>query len=214
MDYQTLKNELDGLYAQLNEPRGIVPQWAETGLTSEGISDLEKGLGVKIPASMQRALAVVSGVSHESPLYLGSLFSSLQKQVLRQAKGDLTRDDFLDDLEICYVASPSEWQKEELQALRAVDDEELQMTEPHERIAIDADMEWLSDQRFVLVGTTYSQSLYLNLIDEVQSSYGAFYNLKILTPFAVLYKVAESYDDLLKKIHVSLQHKLKHQADD
>ena len=208
MDYVRLKNDLDRLYSELNEPSDVAPQWAEPGLTETEIQDQEVRLGIRLPENMRQALSVFSGISHETPLYQGVHFPALQKAVLLKSGRELTSDDFQDDLEICYLAPPQEWLNEELQALREVDDEALSMTDADEQIAVNADIAWLKHKRFFLVGATYSQSLYLNLIDEGHFDYGAFYNLQVLDPFVLLYKVAPNYQDFLQKIVDSLQRKI------
>ena len=209
MDYTALKVRLDDLYAQMNEPQGVVPEWAEPAMSGAEIKEQEARLGCQLPEEMSLALAAFSGISHDTPLYLGAAFKDLQKQVILQSGRELGKEDFQDDLEITVLYSPQEWRGEELQELRAIDAEGLGEVESHQQIAVEADMAWLNDERFILIGTTYSQSLYLNLMDVNSPHYGAVYNLVFPYPFAVLYKVADGYQDLFEKIEASLQRKLK-----
>lgn len=209
MDYTALKVRLDDLYAQMNEPKGVVPEWAEPAMSGPELQAQEARLGCKLPDGMSLVLTAFSGVLHDTPLYLGSTFKDLQKQVILQSGRELAKEDFQDDLEITVLYSPKDWRGDELQELRAIDVEGLGEVESHQQIAVQADMAWLNDERFILIGTTYSQSLYLNLLDANSPDYGAVYNLVFPYPFAVLFKVADGYQELFEKIEASLQRKLK-----
>lgn len=208
MDYAALKVELDSLYAQLNEPHGVVPEWAERGLTSAELLEVENRVGIKLPPAMKQALMVFSGISHETPYYLGSRFAAIQKEVIKRSKRELTEDDFSDDLEIAMTFPPQDWDGDELNELRAIQAEGLQDVETKQLIAVDCDTAWLKNEKFLMIGTTYSESLFINLIDEKDAHYGALYNAAFLYPFFVIYKVADSYEDFLVNLQGSLKKRI------
>lgn len=82
-------------------------------------------------------------------------------------------------------------------------------------IGVDCDLTWLHDSSFLLIGATYSESLYMDLREPASNpNYGALYNINSLDDFCIMYKAADNYGKFLLNIKQSLEKRTQLDADD
>lgn len=109
MNAEVLKTRLNSLFARLNPPYGVVPEWHEAAAGEAEIRDTETRLGVCLPEDVKAAFRSFSGISHETPYLMSEHFETLRRKLA--AAGCLTADDseFQDDLVITQIKRLSEW---------------------------------------------------------------------------------------------------------
>jgi hypothetical protein len=205
MDFLGLKKELDGLYAVLNEPHSVVPEWTDPGISERDLVVVENRLGVRLPECIRCSSREFSGIYHETPYFLGGHFEKIKEEVFLKSGGELNDNDFRDNLILHEVEALMKWGQEDLKALRDIEDEVISETDSVNLISVECDPAWLKNERFMLIGTTYAASLFINLIDEDDVNYGSLYNSISLHPFYVVYKVANDYGCFLENIRRSLK---------
>lgn len=215
MNFAALKSDLDNLFKGLNEPSDIVPEWTDPGVSAEALKEVEARLGVAFPEALKLASMQFSGLYHEAPYFMGDAFEKIQSQVLKKSNKELSEDDFADELEVQMVYAPTDWDNEELQSLKTLNIEYLSDIGKSKHIGIDCELAWVRDEKFMMIGTTYSESLYMDLREPASNpNYGALYNLMSLDPFCVMYKVADDYGQFLLHIKHSLEKKIQLDAED
>jgi len=214
MNFEILKKEFDTLYAQLND--GEVPEWASPGLTHAELSSVEGRLGVKLPQVLKHAFFAFGRIEYDSPFYLKpALIKRMQKLLVSASSNDLEEDCLPDDIGFQRVYSPLEWgASDEWIEMRAVLDnileDNLYAIDPKQRVAVDCNMEWLKHKRFILIGSVYGGWLFINLIDESASNYGALYiALDDVSPCYLMFKVADDYGSFLENMKSSIQRAIK-----
>lgn len=215
MNFSVLKSDLDNLFKRLNEPTDIVPEWTDRGVSAEALKEAEARLGVAFPEVLKLASMQFSGIYHETPYFMGDIFEKIQNQVFKKTKWELSEDDFADELEVQLVYAPPDWGNEELQSLKALNIEYLSDIGKSKHIGIDCELAWVRDEKFIMIGTTYSESLYMDLREPASNpNYGSLYNLISLDPFCIMYKVADDYGQFLLNIKHSLEKKFQLDAED
>ena len=203
LDTQALKAELDQLYAKLNEPKNVVPEWCDSGLSSTELDAIEQRLNVTFPASLRQIVSVFAGIHVETPYHLGHALTVVRQAV--HAKKAL-RDWEIEDLSISDVSSPAEWGNDELCQLHQVTLEgmaDLEITAKR-TICLDAQFDWLDNPAFIMIGTSYSESVYINLI-EGSPTHGAIYNVQFVDDHLLVHKIADHYTDFVLNLKRSLQ---------
>lgn len=210
MDFLILKNELDNLFGKLNRPYGVIPEWSGPGVSEDDLKMVEKRLGLVLPESIKKASGEFCGIYHEAPYFMGDDFSEIQAEVIEKSRGELTEEDFCDNLEIQLIYSPLDWGNDEIKKLRSLNNEDLCQTRRSQRIAVGCDFSWLEDENFLMIGTTYAESLFMDLRDsDSDKKHGVLYNFISLHPFCVMYKIADDYGSFLLKIRDSLERKIQ-----
>lgn len=215
MNFSALKSDLDNLFKRLNEPTDIVPEWTDPGVSTEVLKEVEASLGVALPEVLKLASIQFSGIYHEAPYFIGDAFKAIQSQVIKSSKHELTEDDFRDDLEIQTVYSPAEWESEDLVKMKELNVEYLRDVGKNKHIGVDCNLGWLVSPKFIMIGSTYSESLYIDLRELPNNTgYGAVYNFVSLNPLGIMYKVADDYGQFLLNIKHSLEKKIQLDAED
>ena len=215
MNFSVLKSDLDNLFKRLNEPTDIVPEWTDPGVSAEALKEVEVSLGVVLPEVLKLASIQFSGIYHEAPYIIGDAFKAIQSQIFKSSKYELTEYDFSDDLEIQTVYSPAEWESEDLVKMKALNVEYLRDVGKYKHIGVDCNLQWLVSPKFMMIGTTYSESLYIDLRELPNNAgYGAIYNFVSLDPFGIMYKLADDYGQFLLNIKHSLEKKIQIDAED
>ena len=200
--FGTYLDDLNNLYSKLNEPHGIIPNWTNTNLSANDIQSIENILDIKIPPEMRAASLVFSGVFHETPYFLEN-FQSLSNEIFKKSKNEITTEDFKNDLIISNVFSIDEWNSDELNELRAVHQEGMLDIESNKIIPLGLDLKTIKNEKFLLIGTSYSESIFINLVDE-HDEFGSLYNGINLYPFYIVYKIANNYRNFLDIIEKSI----------
>lgn len=215
MNFAALKSDLDNLFKGLNEPSDIVPEWTDPGVSAEALKEVEASLGVALPEVLKLASIQFSGIYHEAPYFMGDACKAIQSQIIKSSKHELTEYDFSDDLEIQTVYSPAEWESEDLVKMKALNVEYLRDVGKNKHIGVDCNLGWLVSPKFIMIGTTYSESLYIDLRELPNNAgYGAIYNFMSLNPFGIMYKVADDYGQFVLNIKHSLEKKIQLDAED
>ena len=215
MNFAALKSDLDNLFKGLNEPSDIVPEWTDPGVSAEALKEVEVSLGVALPEVLKLASIQFSGIYHEAPYFMGDACKAIQSQIIKSSKHELTEYDFSDDLEIQTVYSPAEWESEDLVKMKALNVEYLRDVGKNKHIGVDCNLGWLVSPKFMMIGTTYSESLYIDLRELPNNAgYGAIYNFMSLNPFGIMYKVADDYGQFVLNIKHSLEKKIQLDAED
>ena len=215
MNFAALKSDLDNLFKGLNEPSDIVPEWTDPGVSAEALKEVEVSLGVALPEVLKLASIQFSGIYHEAPYFMGDACKAIQSQIIKSSKHELTEYDFSDDLEIQTVYSPAEWESEDLVKMKALNVEYLRDVGKNKHIGVDCNLGWLVSPKFMMIGTTYSESLYIDLRELPNNAgYGAIYNFMSLNPFGIMYKVADDYGQFVLNIKHSLEKKIQIDAED
>ena len=215
MNFAALKSDLDNLFKGLNEPSDIVPEWTDPGVSAEALKEVEASLGVALPEVLKLASIQFSGIYHEAPYFMGDACKAIQGQIIKSSKHELTEYDFSDDLEIQTVYSPAEWESEDLVKMKALNVEYLRDVGKNKHIGVDCNLGWLVSPKFMMIGTTYSESLYIDLRELPNNAgYGAIYNFMSLNPFGIMYKVADDYGKFVLNIKHSLEKKIQLDAED
>ena len=215
MNFAALKSDLDNLFKGLNEPSDIVPEWTDPGVSAEALKEVEVSLGVALPEVLKLASIQFSGIYHEAPYFMGDACKAIQSQIIKSSKHELTEYDFSDDLEIQTVYSPAEWESEDLVKMKALNVEYLRDVGKNKHIGVDCNLGWLVSPKFIMIGTTYSESLCIDLRELPNNAgYGAIYNFMSLNPFGIMYKVADDYGQFLLNIKHSLEKKIQIDAED
>ena len=215
MNFAALKSDLDNLFKGLNEPSDIVPEWTDPGVSAEALKEVEASLGVALPEVLKLASIQFSGIYHEAPYFMGDACKAIQGQIIKSSKHELTEYDFSDDLEIQTVYSPAEWESEDLVKMKALNVEYLRDVGKNKHIGVDCNLGWLVSPKFMMIGTTYSESLYIDLRELPNNAgYGAIYNFMSLNPFGIMYKVADDYGQFVLNIKHSLEKKIQLDAED
>ena len=215
MNFAALKSDLDNLFKGLNEPSDIVPGWTDPGVSAEALKEVEASLGVALPEVLKLASIQFSGIYHEAPYFMGDACKAIQSQIIKSSKHELTEYDFSDDLEIQTVYSPAEWESEDLVKMKALNVEYLRDVGKNKHIGVDCNLGWLVSPKFMMIGTTYSESLYIDLRELPNNAgYGAIYNFMSLNPFGIMYKVADDYGQFVLNIKHSLEKKIQLDAED
>ena len=215
MNFAALKSDLDNLFKGLNEPSDIVPEWTDPGVSAEALKEVEASLGVALPEVLKLASIQFSGIYHEAPYFMGDACKAIQSQIIKSSKHELTEYDFSDDLEIQTVYSPAEWESEDLVKMKALNVEYLRDVGKNKHIRVDCNLGWLVSPKFMMIGTTYSESLYIDLRELPNNAgYGAIYNFMSLNPFGIMYKVADDYGQFVLNIKHSLEKKIQIDAED
>ena len=215
MNFAALKSDLDNLFKGLNEPSDIVPEWTDPGVSAEALKEVEASLGVALPEVLKLASIQFSGIYHEAPYFMGDACKAIQSQIIKSSKHELTEYDFSDDLEIQTVYSPAEWESEDLVKMKALNVEYLRDVGKNKHIGVDCNLGWLVSPKFMMIGTTYSESLYIDLRELPNNAgYGAIYNFMSLNPFGIMYKVADDYGQFVLNIKHSLEKKIQLDAED
>ena len=215
MNFAALKSDLDNLFKGLNEPSDIVPGWTDPGVSAEALKEVEASLGVTFPEVLKLASIQFSGIYHEAPYFMGDAFKAIQSQIIKSSKYELTEYDFSDDLEIQTVYSAAEWESEDIIKMKALNVEYLRDVGKNKHIGVDCNLGWLVSPKFMMIGTTYSESLYIDLRELPNNAgYGAIYNFMSLNPFGIMYKVADDYGQFVLNIKHSLEKKIQLDAED
>ena len=215
MNFAALKSDLDNLFKGLNEPSDIVPEWTDPGVSAEALKEVEASLGVALPEVLKLASIQFSGIYHEAPYFMGDACKAIQSQIIKSSKHELTEYDFSDDLEIQTVYSPAEWESEDLVKMKALNVEYLRDVGKNKHIGVDCNLGWLVSPKFIMIGTTYSESLCIDLRELPNNAgYGAIYNFMSLNPFGIMYKVADDYGQFVLNIKHSLEKKIQLDAED
>ena len=215
MNFAALKSDLDNLFKGLNEPSDIVPEWTDPGVSAEALKEVEASLGVALPEVLKLASIQFSGIYHEAPYFMGDACKAIQSQIIKSSKHELTEYDFSDDLEIQTVYSPAEWESEDLVKMKALNVEYLRDVGKNKHIGVDCNLGWLVSPKFIMIGTTYSESLCIDLRELPNNAgYGAIYNFMSLNPFGIMYKVADDYGQFVLNIKHSLEKKIQIDAED
>ena len=215
MNFAALKSDLDNLFKGLNEPSDIVPGWTDPGVSAEALKEVEASLGVALPEVLKLASIQFSGIYHEAPYFMGDACKAIQSQIIKSSKHELTEYDFSDDLEIQTVYSPAEWESEDLVKMKALNVEYLRDVGKNKHIGVDCNLGWLVSPKFMMIGTTYSESLYIDLRELPNNAgYGAIYNFMSLNLFGIMYKVADDYGQFVLNIKHSLEKKIQLDAED
>ena len=215
MNFAALKSDLDNLFKGLNEPSDIVPGWTDPGVSAEALKEVEASLGVALPEVLKLASIQFSGIYHEAPYFMGDACKAIQSQIIKSSKHELTEYDFSDDLEIQTVYSPAEWESEDLVKMKALNVEYLRDVGKNKHIGVDCNLGWLVSPKFIMIGSTYSESLYIDLRELPNNTgYGAVYNFVSLNPLGIMYKVADDYGQFLLNIKHSLEKKIQLDAED
>ena len=215
MNFAALKSDLDNLFKGLNEPSDIVPEWTDPGVSAEALKEVEVSLGVALPEVLKLASIQFSGIYHEAPYFMGDACKAIQSQIIKSSKHELTEYDFSDDLEIQTVYSPAEWESEDLVKMKALNVEYLRDVGKNKHIGVDCNLGWLVSPKFMMIGTTYSESLYIDLRELPNNAgYGAIYNFMSLNLFGIMYKVADDYGQFVLNIKHSLEKKIQLDAED
>ena len=176
---------------------------------------MEASLGVALPEVLKLASIQFSGIYHEAPYFMGDACKAIQSQIIKSSKHELTEYDFSDDLEIQTVYSPAEWESEDLVKMKALNVEYLRDVGKNKHIGVDCNLGWLVSPKFMMIGTTYSESLYIDLRELPNNAgYGAIYNFVSLDPFGIMYKLADDYGQFLLNIKHSLEKKIQIDAED
>ncbi|MGF6148212.1 Uncharacterised protein [Kingella potus] len=207
MNAAALKSRLDSLFARLNPPYGVVPEWHEAAASEAEIRAAEMRLGVRLPEDVKTVFRSFSGISHETPYFMGGRFETLRSKIA--AAGCLAADDsgFQDDLVIVQIKRLGEWgtadelynPKEEYRRLP-----EAMAEEGGQAFYDGCTQETIDNPAFVYIGDSYAETLFANLI-EGSEHYGAIYNLRPYYPHFFAYKIADSYTGLLDLIVQSLE---------
>lgn len=165
MNFIELEEDLDNLFKRLNEPYDVVPEWADPGVSMDALKDAETRLGVVFPEVLKDASRQFSGIYHETPYFMGDSFKKIQNEVLKRSKREVSEEYFIDDLEISIVYAPTEWDSEDAHGLKALNVEYMSEIDTKQYIGVDCDLTWLYESSFLLIGATYSESLYMDLRD-------------------------------------------------
>lgn len=81
MNAEVLKTRLNSLFARLNPPYGVVPEWHEAAAGEAEIRDTETRLGVCLPEDVKAAFRSFSGISHETPYLMSEHFETLRRKL-------------------------------------------------------------------------------------------------------------------------------------
>lgn len=106
---------------------------------------------------------------------------------------------------ISNLFSVEEWGAEESRELKSINLEALSELEDYDGGLFfkDVDKAEFEDEKFVLIGTTYADSLYINL--NTGKNYGCIYNSISLSDGFAVFKVADNFIELFSKIESSLK---------
>lgn len=215
INFVALKYEFDNLFKGLNAPYDVVPEWTGAGVSLEVLQEAEARMDVAFPEVLKDVSGQFSAIYHETPYFLGNAFKKIQSEVIKRSRREISEDCFKDDLEISIVYAPAEWDGEDAQGLKALNVEYMSEMDAKQYIGVDCDLMWLHDRSFLLIGATYSESLYMDLREPASNPhYGALYNFNSLEDFCILYKVADDYGQFLLNIKHSLEKKIQLDAED
>lgn len=207
-----LKNELDELYAQLNPPYGVTPQWHELGATEDEIKSVESRLGVALPTEVKEIYKVFSGITHETPYYMGKDFLEIKNTLLTAL--DVNEEEFGDDLVISFIEPLEKWGivDELYDPKKEYNDLIEYMNEPESEgkaIFIGCSKDILCNEQFIYIGASYAESIFINL-DMNSKDFGAIYNVTPFYPDLIVYKIANGYFDFINHLKASLKVQLNH----
>lgn len=206
MKMKELKESLDQLFARLSPPYDIVPEWHGPGVTANEMKEVERRF-LALPNEVKLVCSEFSGLGHDCPLYMGEEFESLHRLVIEK-NPDFELDD---DLGISKIVDLRFWGTDpEMSEIKEMDISCLLETQERNRIACDFDLKKLEDDNFVMIGaTSYSDCIYIDLTDPESPDFGKIYNtIASAYPYFMMFKMADSYLDLMKKLKKSLEIKL------
>lgn len=203
MNLNILKTRLDALYSKLNTPYGVIPAWHEPAATNEEIEETENRLNVILPSELKSIFKLFSGITHDTPYFMCEHFLNLKKKLLELRCIEKDDMDFKDDLIIAQIKSLRNWgMKDDLYDPKS--EYANIIDEMGEAFFSDCTKELIFHDKFILIGESYSESVFINLV-EGDENYGAIYNLRPYYPNFFAYKIANGYLDFLCQIERSLE---------
>lgn len=134
--------------------------------------------------------------------------SRRNKKTIAKSSSDL---DFEDNLEITYISDMREWEKEEMSSMKKINIEQLNEIDDSLIITCEIDIETIKKEKFFMIGTSYSDSIYIDLTNPKSKSHGAIYNSAFPYPYFLIYKIADNYHEFLTNIEKSLITKVSKQ---
>ena len=206
MEIKELKKSLDQLFSRLNPPYGVVPEWHGSGVTADEIKEVE-GRFLALPNEVKLVCSEFSGLGHDCPLYMGEEFGALHSFVAEK----IPDFELNDDLEISTIVDLRSWGTDpEMSEMKEMDVSSLLSTRERNRAAYNHfDLKKLEDDNFLMIGTSYGDSVYIDLTDPASPDFGKIYNtIAAAFPYFVIFKIADNYLDLMKRLRKSLEIKL------
>lgn len=196
MNTAQLKAQLDAHFAQLHEPPGVVPQWHSPAASADDIAAARARLGA-LPDEVAQLFAAFGGLEHnDTPYQLGERFAALAQAVQAQATepcDDVQEAGLADDLMLNDIYPLSQW-GEDPDGLRDIHREQLDaLADGGKAICIGGlSAKQLDDERLVLIGSSSSGALFIDL-DPSRPSYGAIFNTRDFYPDLVVHRIADNY---------------------
>jgi hypothetical protein len=192
MDTMRMKSELDRLFAHVNPPHGIVPEWFNRPLNDIDIAEVLTRLGGGVPSEVIEISKVFSGLSHEVALV--DPYSS---------KSDA---DESEEAIVSSIADVREWGGEEL-----VSDKKAITLEGWDDIADDMIISFdkfrrsgIHDSSVILVGYMDHGEIYMDMEGATGAPAGSLLNIDYVYPECYVRIIAGSYRDFWEKIVRSL----------
>lgn len=192
----SLKNDLDHLLSMINEPKGVVPEWTSPGVSDEELRDVERIIGFDLPSEVKDVCRVFDGFFHEVPVLRKKNLAPIFQKVSEKMK-DLDDGEF-NELVVVDVMNVGDWGRGGSVELKNINKEAISYLDVEEKFFLGIDENIFMSDGFVIIGATYSDSLYINLNEG--EDFGSIYNSVSLCSGFVIYKVAENFIDLFVKI--------------
>lgn len=216
MDVLKIKEELDALYSKLNPPYGIVPEWHAPAATDNEIMAAETRFGVTLPVELKETFKVFSGISHESPYFMGDEFSKI-KGMVKKAAGDKYAAHLEDSLVVTLISPLDEWEVPDMAKFGPHQEYCNMLARVQglgrgkcQAVFYECGQDVLHDSHFVYIGSSDWETIFIDL-NPAGKHFGALYNAypSDEQDFLLIYKIADNYLDFLERLKKSLETRLK-----
>lgn len=192
MNVKVGKQELDELFARLNPPYNVVPEWFFDPLSDEELAEVNERLAGALPSDVSEISRLFSGLGHDVELL--------------DPYASKSQEDEPDYSIVTLVNDVREWGGEELVSYKFVITMEGWSDIPDDDIVSFSgfNRDGMQDPSVILVGGMDHGEIYMDLSGVTGAPAGALLNIDYDYPKCYVRVISNSYADFWKKIVRSL----------